>query len=244
MLIDSRVNCCSIITTIKIKDYLSLVESTYKNRGGIEGQRDPLKTTTAIRIRKRMIEDLKIGAILPPVVMGVIVPESTLSEIKDKIDLDITQIISKSDRENISIIDGMQRTTAMVELGRSFDFLEREMWVEYWIASSINSLIYRMLILNTGQVPWNLRRQIEVTFRSMIKELKDKVPNLELYEMQTGKRRTKSGQFQANDLIELYLVFGARKEKIDTKERLADEFTRLDFIEATEIGRASCRERV
>ncbi len=32
------------------------------------------------------------------------------------------------------------------------------------------------------------------------------------------------------------MVFGARKERIDTKERLADEFTRLDFIEATSVS--------
>ena len=44
----------------------------------------------------------------------------------------------------------------------------------------------------------------------------------------------RGGQYHANDLIELYLAFGGRKEKVDTKERLADEFTRLDFIEATE----------
>ena len=29
------------------------------------------------------------------------------------------------------------------------------------------------------------------------------------------------------------MVFGARKEKIDLQEKLADEFTRLDFIEST-----------
>jgi hypothetical protein len=52
-------------------------------------------------------------------------------------------------------------------------------------------------------------------------------------EINEERRRSTSGQFQADNVIELFLVFGVRKEKIDLQERLADEFTRLDFIEST-----------
>jgi hypothetical protein len=90
-----------------------------------------------------------------------------------------------------------------------------------------------MLVLNTGQVPWDLRRQIEVVFRSMIQEIRSKVSSIDVLSLEDRKRRSCAGQFQASQLVELFLVFGARKEKIDTKEKLADEFTRLDFIEAT-----------
>jgi hypothetical protein len=106
------------------------------------------------------------------------------------------------------------------------------MRVEFWISDSTNSLIYRMLVLNTGQVPWNLRSQVEVVFRSLILEVEEKVKNLEVLQQADGRRRAKGGQFQANELVELFLVFGARKEKIDIRERLADEFTKLDFMEA------------
>jgi hypothetical protein len=91
-----------------------------------------------------------------------------------------------------------------------------------------------MLVLNTGQVPWNLRRQIETVFSSMINEMTVAVPEMQVYSVDDPNRRSQGGQYHANDLIELYLSFGGRKEKVDTKERLADEFTRLDFIEATE----------
>jgi len=111
--------------------------------------------------------------------------------------------------------------------------LDRRMRVEYWVATNTNSLIYRMLVLNTGQVPWNIRRQIEVVFQAMVREIKKRVTSIEIMEVNDARRRTRGGQFQANLLVELFLVFGARKEKVDTKERLADEFTRLDFIEAT-----------
>lgn len=104
--------------------------------------------------------------------------------------------------------------------------------VEFWVADDVGSLIYRMLVLNTGQVPWNLRRQVEVVFRSLVLDLKKNVSGLSV--LSEKSRRVRGGQFQGDELVELYLVFGARKEKIDIKERLADEFTRLDFMEVAD----------
>ncbi len=135
--------------------------------------------------------------------------------------------------DRLSIIDGMQRTTALREAMTSEPTVaKRAMRVEFWVSESTNSLIYRMLVLNTGQVPWNLRSQVEVVFRSLILELEGQVNDLEVLQQADGRRRSKGGQFQANELVELFLVFGARKEKIDIRERLADEFTKLDFMEA------------
>ena len=116
----------------------------------------------------------------------------------------------------------MQRTTSILQAIDEGLSLETIIRVEFWIANKLNSLIYRMLILNTGQVPWNLRRQIEIVFSSMIEEIQEKVKNIELYKVDDANRRTKGGQYHANDIIELYLAFGGRKEKVDTKERLAD----------------------
>lgn len=229
-LLDKRADCYSVMLHMKVCDYLKIINQAYENSGGLEGQRDPLKTSTAIRIRKRMAEDLRKGAILPPIVLGAVVPDDLFRNIKTTNETAFIKSIH-SQPENISIIDGMQRTTAMLELSDEID--QRTIRVEYWIAKNTNSLIYRMLVLNTGQVPWDLRRQIEVIFRSMIQEIDKKVTSVEILGIQDQKRRSRGGQFQASHIIELFLVFGARKEKIDTKERLADEFTRLDFIEAT-----------
>jgi hypothetical protein len=232
ILFDKRVNCFSIIDKLPINKYLILVTRAYDDRGGLEGQREPLKTTTAIRIRKRMVDDLRKGAVLPPIVLGLIVSNENFEAMRNGTDDIIQQIIDEVNPTDIVIIDGMQRTTALVELGREID-PDTEIRIEYWISTNTNSLIYRMLVLNTGQVPWNLRRQIEVVFNSMVVEIREKVANIDVLSIDVPRRRNQAGQYQASDLIELFLVFGARKEKIDTKERLADEFTRLDFIEAT-----------
>ena len=115
------------------------------------------------------------------------------------------------------------------------------MRIEFWLATNTNSLIYRMLVLNTGQVPWDLRRQIEVIHKPLIKELKQN-SSIELLEKDDERRRARAGQFQANRIVELYMVFGARKEKIDTKERLAAykyprEVRFLDALPKTPTGK-------
>lgn len=64
-LYDQRGNCISIMLKVKFPAYNTLIECTYRNRGGIEGQRGALKSSTAIRIRKRMIDDIAKGTVLP-----------------------------------------------------------------------------------------------------------------------------------------------------------------------------------
>ena len=231
---DEKVNCYSIMVQLSVEEYLNMVNRTFEDRGGLEGQRDTLKTTTAIRIRKRMVQDIEAGALIPPIVLGVIVLQDTFSEL-DKLLKDrdsFLALMATIDPDSISIIDGMQRTTALYEAQKKTDISKNKIRIEYWIASQVNSLTYRMLVLNTGQVPWNIRRQIEIVFRSIIKELKDKCTSVDILEIDEERRSSSSGQFQADNIIELFLVFGARKEKIDLQERLADEFMRQDFIES------------
>lgn len=232
---DSRINCLSVVTTISIRDYIDLVVQAYSDRGGIIGQRDALKTTSAIRIRRRMVSDIQQGAVLPPVVLGLVLETASFTKISGKSTsvAEIKRILSEDHQDRLSIIDGMQRTTAILE---AFEGKtpppNRMIRVEFWVANDVGSLIYRMLVLNTGQVPWNLRRQVEVVFRSLVLDLKKNVEGLSI--LTEKSRRVRGGQFQGDELVELYLVFGARKEKVDIKERLADEFTRLDFMEVAD----------
>lgn len=71
-LYDSRTQCWSVMTTLGVKEYLSMVKAAHAERGGLSGQREVLKTTTAKRIRDRMIHDIRQGTVLPPVVIGAV----------------------------------------------------------------------------------------------------------------------------------------------------------------------------
>lgn len=233
LLFDERVKCYSLMTAVSTSDYLTLVQDAYAQRGGIQHQRDALKTTTARRIRARMVSDVQNGAILPPVVIGIVVDDDTFDGIPDKEPEEVVAMISGDLVGTISIIDGMQRTTALfAALEGDANVAQRPIRIECWIAKSTDSLIYRMLVLNTGQVPWNLSRQLQVVFAPLIVEMRNRVTFERILDPEKLERRAKAGEYAPDSLVELYIAFGLRKTDVDTQETLADEFSRLDVTDA------------
>ncbi|WP_336279945.1 hypothetical protein [Cronobacter dublinensis] len=228
---DTRVDCWSALVEFDVNDYLALAEKAYLNRGGIRHQREALKTTTAKRIRSRLVEDLRRGAVIPPVVIGIVASDEDWATIEELSDADKVKALLRKYHEDLSIIDGMQRTTALKAALESDDNVGSHLIrVEAWIAKSTESLIYRMLVLNTGQVPWNLKQQLEVVYEPLIKTIKQKV---NFHRLLTGSdRRWRGGEFKTDSLIESYIAFGLRRTEVDTQESLADEFSRLDIAEA------------
>ncbi|HHK9835540.1 hypothetical protein ACGWAW_024970 [Klebsiella pneumoniae] len=125
----------------------------------------------------------------------------------------------------------MQRTTALKEaLALDGEVASHAIRVEAWIAKGTESLIYRMLVLNTGQVPWNLKQQLEVVYAPLVKTIGQKVKFRRL--LSGSDRRWQGGEFKTDALIESYIAFGLRRTEVDTQESLADEFSRLDIAEA------------
>jgi hypothetical protein len=232
-LYDARTECWSVLTTVEVAQYIKLIQNSYNNRGGLEGQRDVLKTTTAKRIRDRMVSDIKNGAILPPVVFGAVVDEKIFETYPQHKIKDIKDLIPKGNVDEIAIIDGMQRTTAIMEAAsEKDDVLKQQIRVEFWLTHSVRPMIYRMLVLNTGQVPWTIARQLAVVFEPLIKEIKKNVPEIDLLIGPDKEgRRVAAAQFKSDTLVELYLAFSLRKSNVDTREALSEEFSRLDFVE-------------
>lgn len=239
---DNRSECYSIMGLTNIEEYINYVKSVYENRGGISGQRDALKSSSAIKIRKRMIKDIGRGTVLPPIVIGLLLPNEAFDKISEVVEIGntlsaefVSSLVGNVSVENISLIDGMQRTSAIIEsLTVDNSIAENKIRIEFWAVRNINNLIYRMLILNTGQVPWNVRRQLEVLFSPIKETIRTRIPSATIYSIDDERRRSASSQFQGNDIIEMFLAFGSRKEKIELKERIAEEFTRLDFIETSD----------
>lgn len=230
---DARVQCWSVLTTMTIEQYLALVAAPYAERGGLPNQREALKTTSGKRIRSRMISDIKDGAVLPPVVLGIVIEQKQLDEVEELSQEETERRLINDWKDKVSIIDGMQRTTAIREAyEQKADLKERIVRVECWLASKTDSLIYRMLVLNTGQVPWNLKRQLQVVYSPLIGELRKNVKFERLLNVELNERRTKGGEFRPDSMIEAYLAFGLRRTEIDTQEALAEEFSRLDMAEA------------
>ncbi len=233
---DRRINCHSALTSLSVADFLALVESVYRNRGGIDGQRAPLKTKTALSIRARMVEDLEAGAVIPPVVVGVHGTNQDIEKLTSvKSGEDLVVALRDVEPDRISIIDGMQRTTALLEAIKNKPAISDEpLRVEFWISNNLNSLIYRMLVLNTGQVPWEVGRQLETVYSQLLNIIKSELGNqAEIFLRDDGRRRSEAGQYQASSIIRLYLAFSSRRAEFDLKDKVAEDFARLDAIEAS-----------
>lgn len=221
------------MTDLRVRDYIELVREAYRNRGGIEGQRDALKTTTAKRIRERMVSDIRHGAILPPVVIGAVVDAERFGSFPLEGELGPREILPGEAVQSLAIIDGMQRTTAIIEALNGHEaVLDRTLRVELWLTKSVRAMVYRMLVLNTGQVPWSLSRQLSVVYAPLIDEIRENVKELErVFGPDKPGRRVGPAQYASDSLVELYLAFSLRKTTVDTKEALSEEFSRLDFVE-------------
>lgn len=231
ILYDRRVQCLSALTEISVRTYLTLIDKAYENRGGIDHQRGALKTASGRRIRERMVRDIVGGAVLPPLVIGVVAPEENITKLNSADSDEFLTYLSDNHRDHISIIDGMQRTTALLEAVEKEESVnDQKLRMEMWFAHTVESLIYRMLILNSGQIPWNLKQQLRVVYEPLVDELYKKVDFSRLLE--PGERRWKGGEFSSDDLIETYIAFGLRRTEVDTQENLAEEFSKLDISES------------
>lgn len=231
---DKRVNCLTGMGVITIDEYIAKIEKIYRQEGGIDGQRSPLKTKTGLTIRKRMVEDLRAGAVLPPLVLGAVLNQAQIDESKKiSSNQEFVEFLLGIDEESLSIIDGMQRTTALKEahdLGLSG---KNPIRVELWISENISSLIYRMLVLNTGQVPWDIKRQLETIYKQIILLIKNEVKDINVLSIDEKERRTDAGSIRSTRIVELFLSFTSRTSNVELKEKVAADFARMDATEVT-----------
>lgn len=228
---DKNSQCISMLATVKLPQYLELISGAYQDKGGLEGQRAPITTKTGQKIRGRLVSDLKKGAVIPPIVIGAVCPPRLIKKLQNCKNSESLVKELKAESVDLSIIDGMQRTTALVEakLGVSAPHIR----IELWLAKKVDSLIYRMLVLNTGQVPWDLKRQLDTLYRPIIKRIETDVPDIRIIGLNETFRRSQAGEYRSTRIIELFLAFTSRSVDIDIKERVAEEFAKIDITEAT-----------
>ena len=237
---DERSECLSILTSMSLIEYKAISFDSFQSGGNLDGQRDVIrKSTIASKIRKRMNDDFVAGAIFPSVVIGILLNDSIYEKVKSK-SVDFSDVIRQVRHNDISIIDGMQRSNIYFSNFQSCK--EKKIRVEFWISNKSVKLLYRMLVLNTGQVPWNTCRQIEVIFsnlsQSIMQSVYEKYPELnnriEIISVDDNKRRTQAGKFHKSTMIEMYMGFNTRNVKVEVSDELADEFQRFDMMESIE----------
>lgn len=229
---DQNSKCVSIMATLSLSSYLALAEKAYDDQGGLSGQRSPIRTKTGLKIRSRLVDDLKRGAVIPPIVVGAVTKVATINKLKKlKTSDDLVEAITEHSIE-ISIIDGMQRTTALLE-AKEDSHIEPMVRVEFWLARKVESLIYRMLVLNTGQVPWDLKRQLETLYRPILAKISKEIKNVRVIGLDENNRRSQAREYRSTRIIELFLAYTSRSIDVDIREKVAEEFAKVDITEAT-----------
>lgn len=235
---DERSKCLSILTDMSLEEYKNLAEPAFDNKGEFEGQRGVItKSAAAVRIRKRMQDDFCRGAIFPQVVLGIQSSMDFWHSLKEGGKYNSKEVFKGC---TISIIDGMQRSNIYFRNYKGNE--EKKIRVEFWIANNGEKLLYRMLVLNTGQTPWNTRRQVEVIYGNLSKNIEDELYNqypelfdkVDIYGIDDGKRRTQAGKYHKSSIIELYLGYNIRNVKINVSDELAEEYQRFDMMESIE----------
>lgn len=224
---DSRVNGYSISTVVTITEYLDwFIRYGLPNK--LEDQRPVMKTRSANMIRRRLVDDLQQGAVIPPIVLGF------TDDIKGDLNSDIIEDILNNHISQATVIDGMQRSEALRLASEEKAAIgDNPLRLEIWITPNAISLIYRMLVLNTGQTPWDVKRQMEVVYKPLVEECEHAVQGIVINRKNDNARRRNGGEYTANSIVELFLAFSSKKEIINTADKLADDFTRLDVTKMT-----------
>lgn len=180
---DSRIQNFMVSARADYEWYLAKTQGSEEN---LAIQRDIIRGSKPY---KNLRADLKLGCILPTIVLAVRDIDQTVLENYDtsdgfirasRGDLDALQdAIAGSTPAHFDIIDGLQRTNA---LRQTFDdlqedeqqpFLRRSLRLEVWVNIAFFPLAYRMLLLNAGQRPMSMKHQIDILSGGLAEDLQD-----------------------------------------------------------------------
>ncbi len=211
-LLDKKVNANSWMTTMKISDYLDMAQLK-----GNPYQRE----LQNLSFYKKLIMDLLNDGVMPPI--SVVYN----NQIDKKFELD--------KNNKFKIIDGLQRTNCLLAILDKFDllsgqnnsviknpqeFLDKEIYVEIWENIDLKSILYKMVVLNTGQKKMDYSHQLDILSESLETILKQH--NIEYLTMlEKNNDRNKKEKFLLSD-ITTSLVSYINRAPISGKKNAAE----------------------
>ncbi|PZS48224.1 hypothetical protein A7X61_03950 [Stenotrophomonas maltophilia] len=160
---DGRIDAKNVLVLVSISEYLAIAKEIIKNN---EFQRRRVKSSPTIY--SLLKEDIQRGCVIPPIVLAL------SGDGADEIQAggEVEYILQHS--RDLLILDGLQRTSSMIELEAELSALgdrevvrklgEQKLRLEIYIGLNRLGVLYRMLTLNTGQTPMSLRQQVEILF--------------------------------------------------------------------------------
>lgn len=160
---DKKLGSYNVISEMTLREYYNLIEGVMNNN---EFQRNRVRSSKTIY--SLLKQDLISGCLMPPIVLALNfnVPEKIMMNKEELIN------IINQHKDHLFILDGLQRTFTIQDIVRehseeSESALNNVMRVEIYLNINRESILYRMLTLNTGQTPMSLRHQIEIIYSDL-----------------------------------------------------------------------------
>ncbi|MCH8535913.1 MAG: hypothetical protein LAT51_12640 [Flavobacteriaceae bacterium] len=227
---DLRTNTAVLYAQIYISEYFDLIGENY-NQFQLQRRKEKHKGY------KRLKADLKKGALLPTITLAIepSVAQSFLDKVNnDKFDELLTQL--KGAKENIYILDGLQRTHLIKELiEEGIVFKDgQKLLLEIWVEPEITHLVYRLIVLNSGQKPMSMRHQLELLFTTMRVTLTNEIQNLEILEEKNESRRSKPRQFPFDRIVTAYHSFLRKSPEIDKTSIVSEKMLEEKLMDESE----------
>lgn len=161
---DRRIDSDNYLIEVSIGEYIDLVDEILE---GNVFQRRRVSSSKSIYSLLKL--DIQRGCVIPPIVLAL-----TSASVPNGLTKDNIASYIKSNKRNLLILDGLQRTYTILDLyrelkseGRGDDvgvLFEQKIRVEVYVGINRLGILYRMLTLNTGQTPMSLRQQIEMLY--------------------------------------------------------------------------------
>lgn len=234
---DGRIDAWNFLLEISIDDYLNLVNDVIDKN---DFQRKRVRSSKTVYALLK--EDLKLGCIIPPLVIAL---SNTA-----KTDLNMENISSYiiENKKDLLILDGLQRTLTikdlLTELSEDSITLDKvknhKIRLELYVGINRLSILYRMLTLNTGQTPMTLRQQIEMLYMDYLEQ--QKIPHVSLIRETDSKTARKFGEYNFHEIIDGFNAYLDREpspmvrsdilDNIKSLEKLSKENQNIDLFES------------
>lgn len=206
---DSRIGCKNFLLEMSINEYYSIAQNILKNN---EYQRRRVKSSSTVY--SLLKDDLRLGCIMPPIVLA-------LTQEVNSGD-DVTEII-KLHKDQIIILDGLQRSYTIrdlvKEIGENLQevgALSNPIRIELYTGINKFGILYRMLTYNTGQTQMSTRHQIEIIYSDYIGKEKDGIRFIREIDDATPR---KLGEYKFRDMVDGFTSYLERDylsiERID-----------------------------
>lgn len=220
---DERIQSWNLMLELSIKEYYDLSVDILKNN---ELQRGRVKSSNTIY--SLLKADLAVGCIIPPLVLALSSEWNSKDEFTD---------IIKENKDNIIILDGLQRSYTIRDLVLDIEkkgdpnkesILNNKIRVEIYLGINKLGVLYRMLTLNSGQTPMSTRHQIEIIYSDYID--KNVIDGVKLIRQTENKTPTKLGEYNFRDIIEGFTSFIDRDYLTLNRNDILDNIKNLEKL--------------